>query len=63
MAYAILAEGRDDEGLEELDARIGMIEDPEQVAMEMLRKYQEEMGLTPSAETPEFQDGGDEEWQ
>jgi hypothetical protein len=62
VAYAILAEGRDTEGLEELDAKIGMIEDPEQVAMEMLRRHQEEMGMVPSAQMPVWQGGGDEEW-
>jgi hypothetical protein len=62
VAYAILAEGRDSDGLEELDAKIGMIEDPGQVAMEMLRRHQEEMGLVPSSEMPAFEDA-DEEWQ
>jgi hypothetical protein len=62
VAYAVLAEGRDSDGLEELDAKIGMIEDPEQVAMEMLRRHQEEMGLVPSAEVPEW-DGEDEEFR
>jgi hypothetical protein len=63
VAYAILAEGRDSDGLEELDAKIGMTEDPEQVAMEMLRKYQEEMGMPPSEQMPAWDSGGDEEWR
>jgi hypothetical protein len=62
VAYAVLAEGRDSDGLEELDAKIGMIEDPEQAAMEMLRRHQEEMGLAPSEQTPAW-DGADEEWR
>jgi len=63
VAYAILAEGRDSDGLEELDARIGMIEDPERVAMEMLRKHQEELGLVPSSEMPSWPGGRDEEFR
>lgn len=60
MAYAVLAEGRDGGGLEELDAKIGMAEDPEQVAMEMLRQYQEEMGMTPSEQMPAWDDADEE---
>lgn len=47
VAYAILAEGRSQEELEELDASIGMIEGPEQKAMDELNAYREAIGLTP----------------
>lgn len=60
MAYAILAEGRGGQELEELDATIGMTEGAEQVAMEMLRQHQEAAGMTPSAETPAWQDQDEE---
>jgi hypothetical protein len=52
MAYAILAEGRGSDELEDLDAMIGMIEDPEEVAMAMLRAHQATMGLPVSEEMP-----------
>ena len=41
----MLAEGRDEEGLEELDIKLGMISDPEQEALAALRRHQEEMGM------------------
>ncbi len=62
MAYAILADGRSSAELEELDAKIGMIEDPDQVAMDMLRRHQEEMGMVPSEQMPVW-DGKDEEFR
>jgi hypothetical protein len=45
VAYATLAEGRDENELEELDMALGMITDPADVAKAALRKYQEEMGM------------------
>ena len=60
MAYAILAEGRDGRELEELDAKIGMIEDPAEVAMGMLREHQAEAGLAPSSGVPGWQSADEE---
>ena len=54
MAYSTIAEGRSQEELEELDADIGMIEGPEQVALEMLRAYREAQGLPPLEDLEEF---------
>lgn len=47
VAYATLAEGRDEDGLEELDIAVGMIANPEEEALTMLRDYQRQMGMTP----------------
>ncbi len=52
MAYAILAEGRGQEELEELDADIGMTEGPDQIAMAELNAYRAEMGLPPLGMPP-----------
>ena len=41
----MLAEGLSEEELEELDTKVGMITDPEDVAREMLRAHQEAMGM------------------
>jgi len=55
VAYSFLAEGRDDEQLDELDAKIGMIEDPAEVAMGMLRAHQEAIGAeVPGPEMPSW---------
>jgi hypothetical protein len=59
VAYAILAEGRSQEELEELDAAIGMTEGPEQAAMAELNAYREQMGLEPLPMPPPA--GQDEE--
>ena len=45
VAYSIMAEGRDDEALEELDASIGMIADPAEEAKAALAAYQRRAGL------------------
>ncbi len=45
VAYATLAEGRDENELEELDMALGMITDPADVAKAALREYQQEMGM------------------
>ena len=41
----MLAEGRDDAQLEELDVAIGMREDPAEEALAALREHQEAMGM------------------
>lgn len=46
VAYSVLAEGRDDEALEQLDAEIGMIEDPAASAKAALAEYQRRAGIT-----------------
>lgn len=46
VAYSVLAEGRDDEALEELDAAIGMIDDPASSARAALAEYQQRAGMT-----------------
>jgi len=62
VAYATLAEGRDQDALEELDIAVGMIRDPADDAIAALRAYQEEAGMTfedpdaPVAPTPGAQD-------
>jgi hypothetical protein len=45
VAYAVLAEGRDEEQLEELDFAIGMKESPEAEALRALREHQKAMGM------------------
>ena len=45
LAYATLADGRDEKALEELDTSIGMIINPEDVARDALREYQESAGM------------------
>jgi hypothetical protein len=45
VAYATLAEGRDEGELEELDIALGMIKDPEEEAMAALREYQRSIGM------------------
>jgi hypothetical protein len=52
VAYAILAEGRSTDELEELDITLGMTPDPEEVAMQMLREHQAAMGMEISTEKP-----------
>jgi hypothetical protein len=47
VSYAIMAEGRNQEEIEELDAAIGMIEGPEQKAMDALNELRMEQGLPP----------------
>ena len=63
MAYAVLAEGRSQEELDELDADIGMTEGPEQVAMKELNAYREQMGLEPLPMPAPARHGGDEEFR
>ncbi len=46
VAYATLAENRDDDELEELDIALGMVVNPEDEAIANLRAYQAQMGLT-----------------
>lgn len=63
----IAAEAKTDEQLEQLDAQIGMIDDPERMALEALQEHQEVMGMTfedpdaPVAPTPGH--GPDEEFR
>lgn len=45
MAYSILAENKNEQELETLDAEIGMIEDPAEEARQELRKHQAAMGM------------------
>lgn len=45
MVYATLAEGRDEDQLEVLDAAIGMMDNPQDEALRQLREHQEAMGL------------------
>jgi hypothetical protein len=52
MAYAIMAEGRSTDELEELDITLGMTADPAEEAMRMLRAHQAAMGLPVSTEMP-----------
>jgi hypothetical protein len=40
-----MAQGKNDEELEQLDAAIGMVEDPEEEAKRALREHQEAMGM------------------
>lgn len=40
-----MADGRDEQGIEELDIAIGMTEDPAAEAIAALRAHQEEMGM------------------
>lgn len=66
MAYAILAEGRSEEELEELDGQIGMNEGPVAQALAELRKHQETMGMTfddPEAPVPPPLGSVDEEFR
>lgn len=46
VSYSVMAEGRDEAGLETLDVQLGMTEDPDSAAMADLRAYQEQMGMT-----------------
>lgn len=46
MAYSLLAEGRSDAEVEQLDIAIGMIDDPAEEAIRELREHQEAMGMT-----------------
>ena len=61
VAYATLAENRDEDAMEELDIALGMIRDPEDEAKRALREYQETMGMewdeTPVAAPEENLDG------
>lgn len=42
-----MADGLDtEEALEDLDARIGMIDNPEEIALDQLREHQRAMGMT-----------------
>lgn len=56
-----------DEDLEELDIQIGMIDDPQEIALTALRKHQEELGMTfeqPGAPVPAMPGyGPDEEFR
>jgi len=45
VCYAIMAANRDEEGLRALDEELGMVTSPEEIAMEMLRRHQEEQGM------------------
>ena len=61
MAYAVLAEGRGGEELEELDASIGMTESAEVKAMAELNEYRVAMGLEPlPMPSPWNRDGNEE---
>ena len=46
VSYSILAEGRDEEGLEALDVELGMAEDPAAEAKAALAEYQRRAGMT-----------------
>jgi hypothetical protein len=46
VAYATLADGRNDDELEELDIALGMTADPDDEALANLRAYQKQMGIT-----------------
>ena len=46
MAYSVLAEGRNEEELEQLDIEIGMVTNPEEEALAALRAHQEAVGMT-----------------
>lgn len=45
MSYAVLAQGKDDRQLEELDIAIGMTEDPYEDALAALRAHQRAAGI------------------
>lgn len=45
VAYSILAEGRDDEAVSQLDIAIGMVRDPADEAMTALRQHQRAAGI------------------
>ena len=62
MAYAVLAEGRSSEELEELNADIGMTESAEVVAMTELNAFREQMGLEPLPMPSRAGRNGDEEF-
>ena len=66
VSYSIMAEGRDEDGLETLDVQLGMIDDPDSAALSDLRAYQERMGMTfddPDAPVAgQAPDDGLEEW-
>jgi hypothetical protein len=47
VAYAVLAEGRSERELEDLDISLGMVEDPDAKALELLSEYQRNAGMTP----------------
>ena len=46
VAYAVLSENRNEDQQEELDIALGMIEDPDAQALELLAAYQESIGKT-----------------
>jgi predicted NUDIX family NTP pyrophosphohydrolase len=46
VAYSLLAEGRNEEEMEQLDIEIGMVTNPEEEALAALRAHQEAAGLT-----------------
>jgi hypothetical protein len=56
----MLAENRDEDGLEELDIAIGMISNPEEEALDALRAHQEAMGM--KFENPDAPVIGDGKW-
>jgi len=66
VAYALLAEGRNtEEAIEQLDAAIGMTEDPAEEARRELRKHQEASGMTfenPDAPVAPPDQDGVESW-
>lgn len=45
MAYSILADGKDDNAVEQLDVAIGMRTDPAEEARQALRQHQEATGM------------------
>jgi hypothetical protein len=53
----MLAENRDEDGLEELDIALGMVSDPEQEALAALAAYQKEKGMV--FENPDAPVAGD----
>jgi hypothetical protein len=61
VAYAIMAEGRSTDELEELDIAVGMIEDPAEVAMEAFRAHQAAMGMPVSEGMPTLLDDNKDE--
>ena len=63
MAYAVLAEGRSSEELEELNADIGMTESAEVVAMTELNAHRVQMGLEPLPMPSRASRNGDEEFR
>jgi hypothetical protein len=56
----MLAEGRGEEELEQLDISLGMVPSPEEEALKALRAHQEAIGMT--FENPDEPVHGDSKW-